>query len=79
MKDKRCMCFSNTSECTENDCEGCPAMLKSETEIRAEAIEEFAERLRQECLNSPYKEVWLHTILKIAKEMKGEGCYANRD
>lgn len=40
--------------------------------IRSKAIEEFAEALRQECLESPYKEVWLHTILKIAKEMKGE-------
>lgn len=38
----------------------------------AKAIEEFAEALRQECLKSPYKEVWLHTMLKIAKELKGE-------
>lgn len=37
----------------------------------AKAIEEFAERLRQECLNNVYHEVWLHTILKIATELKG--------
>ena len=45
---------------------------KEKAEIRAKEIEEFAEALRQKCLESPYKEVWLHTILKIAKEMKGE-------
>ena len=39
---------------------------------RENAIDEFAEALRKECLKSPYKEVWLHTMLKIANELKGE-------
>lgn len=69
MKDKRCGCFSNASECPENDCEGCPARLKSEAEIRAEAIEEFAEKM---------KELFKHikvadsVIDMVVKEMKGE-------
>lgn len=47
-------------------------LMDKTQEIRSKAIDEFAEALRQECLESPYKEVWLHTILKIAKELKGE-------
>ena len=35
-------------------------------------IEELAERLRLKCLDNIYHEVWLHTILKIASELKGE-------
>ena len=77
MKDKRCGCFSNVSECTENDCEGCPARLKSEAEIRAEAIEEFAEAVKKkyplmECDFGVINE-GMHCIVdEIAMELKGE-------
>lgn len=41
-----------------------------EKEIRAKAIDEFAETLRLKCLDSVYKEVGLHTILEIAEQLK---------
>jgi DNA-binding transcriptional regulator of glucitol operon len=76
MKDKRCGCFSNASECPENDCEGCPARLKSEVEIRAEAIEEFAEAVKAEIFPMLRTEeeyaVAEKALDDIAKEMKGE-------
>lgn len=37
---------------------------------RNKVIDEFAESLRLECLKNPYKEVWIHTILRMANEMK---------
>lgn len=76
MKDKRCECFSNASECPEKDCEGCSARFKSEEQIRAEAIEEFAERLKHRCYMSNtqcemnYVMPW--EIDEIAMELKGE-------
>lgn len=45
-------------------------------------IDEFAEALRLECLNSIYHEVWLHKMLDIAKQLKAgdkvvsEGMYS---
>lgn len=83
MKDEKCECFSNTSECTENDCEGCPARLESEAEIRAKAIEEFAEVLKEK-LRKKQKQTWLvlaerngyarsiDLIDEISTELKGE-------
>lgn len=77
MKDERCECFSNTSECPENDCEGCPARLESEAEIRAKAIEEFAEAVKKAYASmqsiSEVERATANTIVMgIEAELKGE-------
>lgn len=45
---------------------------EKEKEIRARAIDEFAEALRKESLKNIDRDLWVGTILHIAKELKGE-------
>lgn len=63
-------CIHHTSgRCSSWDCK-MQTVEDVNREARNKGIDDFAERLRQECLESPYKEVWLHTMLKIAEELK---------
>ena len=83
MKAEKCGCFSNVMECPENDCEWCPARLKSEAEIREQAITEFAEKLIAELIYTPVSCAYDYAyeiamvdarkkVNKIATELKGE-------
>lgn len=42
-------------------------------------IDDFAEALRLKCLDSVYKDVGLHTMLKIAEQLKEGGSSENID
>ena len=78
MKCEKCECFTNVLECPQENCENCPAKLKSEAEIRAEVIDEFASLLKKEYPivlfgpGGPLNDHLHKAIDKIALKLKGE-------